>query len=162
MAYIKLNIDFGGLLEDIKLAGGNVESTASQVANECAKTMHNELVSECSASGIPSSISREIKDSVNATGGGNVYEVKVGWELGDYNPKSPSAGYKAIFLNYGTARRMAKKRVHRNINGVWVTLGPDRGSIAARGFIAKAKKGAAKKIKKTQKDALKQMLKELT
>ena len=164
MSRIKLNIDFGGMLEDIKRAGGDVGSAAAKVAKECAKTVHDELVSECSASGVPSNISREITEKVTETAGGNVYTVEVGWELGNYNPKNISAGYKAVFLNYGTARRTVRNKSlqHRNINGSWVTIGENRGSVSGRGFIARARNSANKKVKRTQKDALKDILKGLT
>lgn len=163
MASIKLSVDFNGLLEKIKDAGGNVDSAARSVADQCAQAMHDELVSECSASGVPSSVSGAITHDVTATAGGNVYECKAGWKMGAYDPKNPSAGYKAVFLNYGTARRMTKKeRVHHAFGGEFVTLGKDRGAIAARGFIARAKKSGGKRIKKIQKEALQKMLKELT
>ena len=162
MASIKLNVDFEKMLEKIKAANGDIDKTVKRVADECAKVMHDELASECSASGVPSSVSGEIKHEVNVTAGGNVYEVKAGWKMGEYNPQNPSAGYKAVFLNYGTARRSTKKpRMHQSLGGEWVTLGTDRGSIAARGFIARAKKNAGKRIKKVQKEALQKMLEEL-
>ena len=162
MASIKMKLEFDGLLEAIKAAGGNVERAALNAANECAKVVHDELASECSASGVPSSVSSEITHGVNVTGGGNVYEIEAGWKKGSYDPQNPSAAYKAIFLNYGTARRSVKKRVHHDFNGNFVTLGPDRGAVAARGFIQRAKKSAGKKVKKVQKEALEKMLKELT
>ena len=163
MASIKLSVDFDRLLEKIKDAGGDIDSAAKRVADQCAQTMHDELASECSASGVPSSVSDAITHDVTATAGGNVYEVRAGWKMGAYDPKNPSAGYKAVFLNYGTARRMTKKdRVHHAFGGEFVTLGKDRGAIAARGFIARAKKGAGKKLKRIQKEALQKMLKELT
>ena len=162
-ASLKLTVDFKKLLEDIKDAGGDVELAAMKTAVKCAEAMHEELVSECNASGVPSNVSGEIQHNVNATSGGNVYEIEAGWKMGDYNPKNPSAGYKAVFLNYGTARRTTKARVvHQNIGGNWVTLGTDRGAITARGFIGRAKKSAGKRVKKIQKEALQEMLKELT
>ena len=160
---IKLKLDFEGMLEAIKDAGGDIDRAAKQAAEQCAQTMHDELVSECNTSGVPASVSNEIVHGVNVTGGGNVYEVEAGWKMGEYNPENPSAGYEAVFLNYGTARRKVKKpRVHQTINGKWVTLGTDRGAIKARGFIARAKKSASKKVKKVQNEALKKMLEELT
>lgn len=162
MAKVSLELDFNGMLEAIKAAGGNVENAARQAAEECAETVRAELVSECNSSGVPSSVSREIKHSVNVTSGGNRYEVEAGWKMGDYNPRNPSAGYKAVFLNYGTARRTTRERVQRNLGGEWVTLGTDRGAITARGFIGRAKKSAKSKVKKVQKEALQKMLEEMT
>lgn len=161
MASIKLKLDFDGLLEAIKAAGGDVDKAAMQAAKECAETMHSELVSECNASGVPSSVSSKIEHGVNVTGGGNVYEVRAGWKMGDYNPENPSAAYKAVFLNYGTARRVARKKSHVPYGGDWATTA-NRGQIVGRGFIQRAKKSAGKKVKKVQKEALEKMLKELT
>ena len=160
---IKLSVNFKSLLEDIKDAGGDIEIAARKVAEECAKTMHDELVSECNVSAVPSSVSGEIQHSVTATAGGNVYEIEAGWKMGEYDANNPSAGYKAVFLNYGTARRSTRKEhVHHQVGGQWKTLGTDRGAVTARGFIGRAKKSANKKIKKVQKNALDAMLKELT
>lgn len=162
MAKIKMTLDFTKLLEEIKDAGGDIEKAAKRVADECADVMAKELKTECDASGVPSSVSGEIRHGVTATSGGNVYEVEAGWKMGEYNPKDPSAGYKAVFLNYGTARRKTKERERREVGGEWVTLGTDRGAVEPRGFISRAKDSAGKKIKKVQRDALKEMLKELT
>ena len=161
MASIKLKLDFDGLLEAVKAAGGDVDRAAMRAANECAAAVHSELVSECNASGVPSSVSSEITHGVNVTGGGNMYEVEVGWKKGEYNPQSPSAAYKAIFLNYGTARRAARKKTHVPYGGGWATTA-NRGQIVGRGFIQRAKKSAGKRVKKVQKEALQEMLKELT
>lgn len=147
------------MLEAIKAAGGDVDKAAMQAAKECASAVHGELVSECNASGVPSSISSEITHDVNVSG--NMYEVKVGWKKGDYNPENPSAAYKAVFLNYGTARRTVQKKSHVPYGGDWATTA-NRGQIVGRGFIQRAKKSAGKKVKKVQKEALEKMLKELT
>ena len=162
MASIKLKLDFDGMLEAIKDAGGDVDRAAAQAAKECAQTMHDELVSECNASGVPSSVSGEIEHNVTATSGGNRYEIEAGWKMGAYDPSNPSAGYKAVFLNYGTPKgpRKAKKKTHVPYGGAWVTTA-NRGQIVGRGFIDRAKKGAKKKIKKVQKEALQKMLEEL-
>lgn len=161
MASIKLKFDFSKILEDVKDAGGDVEKAAARCANECAKLYHNELVSECGASGVPSSVSSKIRDKVTETAGGNRYEVEVGWEMGEYNPKNPSAGYKAVFLNYGTPKQRFSKHATRVFyNGRWVTTAR-RGVITGRGFIQRAKRGATKKVKQRQKEVLQEIMKEL-
>lgn len=163
MASIKLKVDFDGLLEAVQAAGGDIDKAAKHAADECASVMHDDLVSECNASGVPASVSGAIEHSVNVTSGGNRFEIEAGWKMGAYNPDNPSAGYKAVFLNYGTPRRTTKKdRVRHAFGGEFVTLGKNRGAIAARGFINRAKKSAGKKVKKVQKEALQKMLKELT
>lgn len=162
-AKIKLALDFDKMLEAIQSAGGNIEKAAKLAADECAKVMADELTSECNASNVPQSVTNEIKSEVIVSGGGNVYEVEAGWGKGEYTPNNLSAAYKAIFLNYGTARRTTQKnKVHRQLDGEWKTFGTNRGAILSRGFIGRAKKGAQKKLKKVQREALDKMLKELT
>lgn len=159
MAKIGLKLDFDGLLDAIKAAGGDVDKAAMQAAKECASVVHNELVSECNASGISASVSGAVKHGVTRTG--NRYEIEAGWKMGEYDPKNPSAGYKAVFLNYGTPKpRHTKKKYHVPVHGEWATT-TNRGQIVGRGFIGRAKDGAKPKVKKVQKEALKKMLKEL-
>ena len=160
-AKISLKIDFDGMLEAIKKAGGDVYRAAMRAAEECAQTAHDELVSECNASGVPASVSGAIEHNVKREG--NRYEIEAGWKKGDYDPNNPSAAYKAIFLNYGTPKgpRQVKKKTHVLYKGGWVTTA-NRGQIVGRGFIDRAQKGMKKKIKKVQNEALQKMLEELT
>ena len=163
MSKLKLTLDFDGMLEAIKDAGGDIGNAAKQTAEKCAEAMHEELVAECNASGVPASVSGKIEHGVNVTSGGNVYEIEAGWSKGDYDPDNPSAAYKAIFLNYGTPKgpRHVKKATHVPFRGGWVTTA-NRGQIVGKGFIDRAQKSAKKKIKKVQKEALQKILKELT
>lgn len=160
---LKLTLDFENMLEAIRDAGGDANRAALKTATKCAEAMHDELVSECNASGVPASVSGAIEHGVNVTSGGNVYEVEAGWKKGEYNPNNPSAAYKAIFLNYGTPKgpRHVKNATHVSLRGRWVTTA-NRGQIVGKGFIDRAQKSAKKKIKKVQKDALHEMLRELT
>ena len=158
---IKLEVDFSDMLEKIKKAGGDIDDVTMKCAQECAKTIHGELVSEAHASGVPSNVTGEIQH--NVTKNGNRYKIEAGWKLGEYNPSNPSAGYKAIFLNYGTARRAVKKdRVHHVIGDGWKTLGTNRDAITGLGFIDRAQKSAKKKIESIQKDTVKKVWEELT
>lgn len=141
---------FDKLLEQLKEAGKDVDTEAARLIKEDAAIVDTELRASCKASNVPDDIINEIRKRVQS--GLNVYSAEIGWELGNYNPKNPSAGYKAIFLNYGTVRRHTAK-------------GYDRGEIpkkpTAQQFIAQAKRKAKTKISKRHKEMLKKMLGEV-
>lgn len=158
---IKLNLNgFKKMLEEIQAAGGDVESAAEETLNECAKVVETELHSACNAAGVPSSVSSEI--GVQKGKSGNRFSAKVGWKMGNYDPKNLSAGYKAVFRNYGTVRRKVKDTgEHAPVGGSWKTLGTDRGAVTGAGFISKAKEASAPKVRKIQKQKLDEILKGL-
>lgn len=135
---IKIN-GFEKMLEHIQEAGKDVDTAAAQAIKDSASIVETELRASCITSGVPDSITREIRKKVTASNG--TYSAEVGWELGAYNPKDPSTGYKAIFLNYGTVRRQTAR-------------GKNRGAIRKKPpteqFIARAKKAAKPKIRKAQ------------
>lgn len=130
---------FDDLLADIQKAGGSIDQAANSCLRQSAQIMQSELKSKMSAAGVDGGLigsmsPPEIKVE------GNVYEAEVGYKKGAYDPRNPSAGYKVVFLNYGTPRRSK------------------HGKVAPRGFIAAAKKSASPRIKKAQKDALEKIL----
>ena len=141
---------FDKLLEQLKEAGKDVDTEAARLIKEDAAIVDTELKASCKASNVPNDIINEITKTVQSSL--NVYSAEVGWKLGNYDPKKPSAGYKAIFLNYGTVRRHTAK-------------GYNRGEIpkkpTAQQFIAQAKKKAKTKISKRHKEMLKKMLGEV-
>lgn len=135
---IKIN-GFEKMLEHIQEAGKDVDTAAAQAIKDSASIVETELKASCAASNVPDSITREIRKKTSASAG--TYSAEVGWELGAYNPKNPSTGYKAIFLNYGTVRRQTAQ-------------GKNRGAIEKKPptqqFIVRAKKAAKPKIRKAQ------------
>lgn len=141
---------FDKLLEQLKEAGKDVDTEAARLIKEDAAIVDTELKAACKASNVPNDIINEITKTVQSSL--NVYSAEVGWKLGNYDPKNPSAGYKAIFLNYGTVRRHTAK-------------GYGRGEIpkkpTAQQFIAQAKRKAKTKISKRHKEMLKKMLGEV-
>lgn len=150
-AGIKLNLKgFEKMLEDIQAAGRDADAAAAQAITESAQVVETELRAATKAAGVPDDITSEIRKK--QTHEGDRYEAEVGWELGTYNPKDPSAGYKAIFLNYGTVRRKTRR-------------GFNRGAIPKRSqdqqFIYAAKKRARAKVRKIQQELLKRALEEL-
>ncbi len=137
---------FEELLEEIKAADGDTERVIKAAAESGAQAYKQALNAECRASGVPSDVIQEIEKTVTA--GKDYASARVGWKMGGYNPENPSAGYKAVFLNYGTPRRTTK-------------TGANRGKVTKKGFIANAKRKARSKIKKAQKEALENILSRL-
>ena len=130
---------FDDLLEQIQKAGGSVDRAAESCLRQSAQIMHAELQSQMNAAGVDSGLIGSMsKPQIKVEG--NVYEAEVGYKKGAYDPSDPSAGYKVVFLNYGTPRRSK------------------HGKVAARGFIAAAKKNARPRIKKVQKETLEKIL----
>lgn len=134
---------FDYMLEDIARANGNIDSAVEKACRAGAAELETRLKAECNAANVPASVSVGIRVKF-IRANSNLYKVQCGWEMGEYNPQNLNAGYKALFLNYGTPHR--KKH----------------GKIKARGFIARAKKGAGRKVKKAQADALNEILKGLS
>lgn len=129
-------------IEQIERAEGNVEKYAKQAVDDSVHIFEGELKSACRAANVPNSITSEIT-SEGAKVEGNRIKARVGWKLSSYDPKNPSPGFKAIFLNYGTPKRSS------------------HGQVAPRHFITTAKKKAKKSIKQKQKDAYNKITGEL-
>lgn len=145
---IKINLKgFERMLEDLQAAGGRADRVTAETMQESARTVETALRDEARASGVPDSITSEIR--TKTTSGGNRYGAQVGWQLDTYDPRNPSAGYKAIFLNYGTVRRTTRS-------------GKNRGAIPKRAttqqFIYTSKKKARPKVRKLQKEAIQKAL----
>ena len=101
---------FDKLLEEIQRANGDIKAATEQAMNKSVAVVEKELHQHCDAAGVPSSISSAIRAD-RAQWRGNVCEAEVGWKLGAYDPKNPSQGHKAIFLNYGTPHRKKHGKV---------------------------------------------------
>lgn len=163
MARIKLQLTgFDKMLESIQAAGGDIDKAAATCIRQSAQIMHADLQDEMQKSGVDNGlISRMPPPEIGVTG--NTHTAKVGYKMGGYDPANPSDGYKVAFLNYGTPKRQTSDDgAHAMVGGGWVTLGKNRGEIAARGFIVRAKENAAPKIKKEQRDTLKKILAEVS
>ena len=145
---IGVSVNFGNLLAKIEKAGGDVEAATWDAARKGAKVLYDQMQAECAASGVPASISDAITMQAERSQSGNRYACKVGWRMGEYDPKNPSVAYKAIFLNYGTPRRATEG-------------GANRGYIDGKGFMGRAKKKARPKVKRIQEDTLRGIIEEL-
>lgn len=153
MSNARLKLDLKGfekMLSQLQVAAKDIDRTASAAVTESAKIVENELRNAAAAKGVPSDITNQIK--VNTAHQTDKYEAEVGWQMGNYDPRNPSAGYKAIFLNYGTVRRQTQ-------------AGNNRGEIPKpsqdQQFIHMAKKAARPKIKKIQREIIKKVVEDL-
>lgn len=142
---IKISLKgFDRMLEELQQAGGDVDRAAASAIRESAKVVEDELQAAATASGVPSDIISEIRK--NTSKEGDRYEAEVGWIMGNYDPKKPTAGYKAVFLNFGTVKRYTHKDYYR---------GEIQKQPRAQQFIYRAKKNARPKVKKIQQEILK-------
>lgn len=149
---------FEELFEQIQKAGGSIDEAADSCLRQSVQIMESELKAQMQAAGVDGDLINSMPPS-EITVTGNTYEAAVGYKKGSYDPKDPSDGYKVVFLNYGAPRRQASKGGQRVLlNGNWVTMGDDRGTVAARGFIQAAKKKARPRIKKAQRETLEKIL----
>lgn len=130
---------FDDLLEQSQKAGGSVDRAADSCLRQSAQIMQQELTAQMQAAGVDSGLISSMP-APEITVNGNRYEAAVGYKKGSYDPNNPGDGYKAVFLNYGTPRRSK------------------HGKVAPRGFIAAAKKNAAPRIKKAQRETLEKIL----
>lgn len=130
---------FEELYKQIEKANGSMNKAAESCIKQSAQIVQSELKTQMQSAGVPSDLIGRMP-SPTITAEGNTYTAHVGYEKGEYNEKKPSDGYKVVFLNYGTPHR----RKH--------------GKIVARGFIQKAKKKSAPKVKKAQKEVLEKII----
>lgn len=140
---IKLKLDgFDKLMKEIEKASGNVDSATKKCMQKGAEILQDEMKSKMQNAGVDSGlISRMPSAEVESDFGR--FTARVGYKKGAYNPKNPSDGYKAVFLNYGTPNR--KKH----------------GKVKARGFIGKAKSAARRKIQKEMENTRDEILRGL-
>lgn len=144
-AKLKLTLNgFDKLLEKIQSAGGEIKPATERALQSSANLVTAKIRSGAEARdlGTKGIISPAVKWS------GNLATVEVGYELGNYDSRNPSAGYLALFTEYGTAKRKTKK-------------GANRGKENARPFIRPAVTDGKKEIVKAQKTALERVLKGL-
>lgn len=144
---VAVSVDFDKLLKKIEKAGGDIESATWDAARKGGRVYYQHLVEECKKSNVPDDLINRIRFNCERDSSGNRYAVVVGWVMDNYNPDNPSAGYKVVFLNYGTPRRE--------------TRFGNRGFITGRGFIGRAKRRSRTPIKKAQETFLNDLLRGL-
>lgn len=130
---------FDELVESIQKAGKSIDQAADSCLRQSAQIMQSELKTQMQAAGVDNSLIESMPPP-QITVDGNNYSAAVGYKKGNFDPRNPSDGYKAVFLNYGTPRRTK------------------HGKVTPRGFIGNAKKKASPKIKQAQKETLDKIL----
>lgn len=144
----RIKLDLSGyeeLIETLADKAETAQKAAKKVITSNARILNEKLHNACRESNVPPDIENEITTEIEDDGNGR-YTAKVGWKLGQYTPKKPSKGYIAVFMNYGTVKRMTKR-------------GHNRGILVNRGFIQLAKKRARSKIRKNNEELLKSIKK---
>ena len=144
-AKLKLTLKgFDELLDEIKAAGGDIKPATERALQSSANLATEKIRSGAQARNLGSAgiINPVVKWS------GNRATVEVGYELGAYDSRNPSQGYKALFIEYGTGKRATKH-------------GANRGAVGANPFIRPAVTEGKKEIVKAQQTELERVLKGL-
>lgn len=143
---IKLKLDgFDELMNEIQKAEGNVQKATEKCMEKSAEVMESTLKAEMQKSNVDSSLVNRMPKYTIENDYGEI-TARVGYKKGSYDPKNISDGYKVVFINYGTPNKIDKD---------------GEPHIAKRGFIQRAKNKSKSKIKKTQEQTLKEILKGL-
>lgn len=119
----------------------DIDSAIEKCFNKCADIVDEALETQMQIKKVPESL--KSKKSVWKEHRGNVYIFSDGWLKRD-----EESFLKVCYLNYGTPMRETKS-------------GANRGKISARYFISNAKRSAAQRVRKVQKDALDKVLGDL-
>lgn len=142
MAKSKLELKgFNEFIQDLQDAGGNIDKQGKECFEQCARETEAQLRAKAKASGLDQKLLNKMNSKTTQNTSAGIWDFETGWEKGKLNSKKISDGYKVLFYNYGTPKRYTKK-------------GANRGKEAKTNFIANAKRAAAKRCKKIQKDFL--------
>lgn len=142
MARLKIQLEgFDDLLKKIEKAEGDINKATDSAIRSSAYAMDNALRAEMNAENFDSPKHKIVKqmDEPEIFWSGNTCIAKVGYKLGEYDPKNLSEGFKALFFNYGTPRRAPSKEPKHL-------------------YVKKAKKKVSRQIKKNQEEVLNKIL----
>lgn len=149
---IKLDFDeFEKLIRAVAETEENADKWAKKYAYSLANDAVSNFYEKAKEKGVHDDITKELGAKV--TGSHGTYHVASGFELGTYNPKNLSQGYKAVFLNYGAARGGEEAR--ETLKGL------NRGTLPKLGFIDAANKQTKKDAEELKKIIYNEMMKEL-
>lgn len=133
---------FSDWVEKIQRAvNTDIDRTIGKCFDKCANIVDAAIVEQMSKQSVPDSL--RSKKSIMKEHYGNTYIFSDGWLRRD-----EKTFLKVCWLNYGTPRRQTR-------------TGANRGKIKARYFITNAKRSAAQRVRKVQKEALDEIIKGL-
>lgn len=137
---INLKIEgFEELLNAIQAAGGSIDQATDSALKQSAQIVQAELKTQMQQANVPADLINAMPAPEIITDG-STHIARVGYKKGEFNVKSLSDGYKVVLLNYGTPHRSK------------------HGKMTAKGFIQLAKKKAAPKVRKVQKEVFNKIL----
>ena len=119
----------------------DIDKEAEKCFEKCADIVVEELDKRMQHDNVPKSLQVKVTDLKEHVG--NSYTFSHGWTKRD-----PETFQKVCYLNYGTPKRFTKS-------------GAYRGAVTARGFISNAKRAAAQRCRKAEKDMLNEIVKGL-
>lgn len=126
----------------VDASGSGVDEMARKCFDACSDIVVDAMNEKMQKANVPASLQN--KTTRFRVVNGNTYMFTYGWSKGDEDTFK-----KICYLNYGTPRRETKK-------------GANRGKVDARYFISNAKRSAAQKMRKVQKDSLDEFIKGLS
>lgn len=139
---------FNDLVEAIEKAGRNVDFETEKCFSQCAKVVTETLIEKAQEADLDAKLIDKItREKWHRH---NIFYFSVGWEKVKATDKNPIPDvYKVMFYNYGTPNRTTKS-------------GANRGEVKEHGFIKKAKLASRNKVRKIQRNYLKDVLKDLS
>lgn len=139
---------FDALLEQIQEANGSIKAATERALEAGAKLISDDIRAGATARKIPTGNMITPKTEWN----GNRASIKAGFELGSYDPRNPSDGYKALFIEYGSPADGGNRTTK---------AGKNRGRVNADPFIRPALTRNKKAVQAAQQKALEQILSDL-
>lgn len=139
---------FDALLEQIQEANGSIKAATERALESSAKLISQDIKAGATARNIPTASMIDPKTEWN----GNRASIKAGFELGSYDPRNPSDGYKALFIEYGLPADGGNRTTK---------AGKNRGRVTANPFIRPALTQNKKNVQAAQRKALERILKNL-
>ena len=138
---------FDELVKALQKADKSIDFEVEKCFSQCCKVITDTLKEKAQQAELDADLINKITRDKRHNG--NRFYFEVGWKKVAPTKSNPIPDvYKVMFYNYGTPQRTTK-------------AGANRGEEKKHGFIKKAKLASKNKVKKLQKDFLKDALKDL-